>query len=1171
MIISADWKAFLATLRAEGIPIGTGELIRLQLAFEQEPQLDREGLKQLLACTLVKDRQQRETFELLFEQWCPEEKEEEALPEQAPQPEPGPVTTESETVQPALKSPPPEPPPQPPPPRKISRGRLPPETRWFLAVIVVAAGLFLGGLCYWWMQPVPEKLPELPSTADTTPPPQPADELQPVSAFYVWMPEIGLAPFPWVEIAWLPGILGIASSIFLWKRYRRRTRLPEPAPEPSRRDIDWLPWLKLESSGPELLNPEDLRTLVWGIGRFVSDEPTQEIDIAKTVAATANSGGIPELHYRPAVYQREVWLWQDAMTQDPLMERLVTELETALTRAGLPVRVGWFTDTPERIVWREGQVFSTLILEGHRQSALVAILTDGRGLRLADQSDLDKQPLALLLNGLAQWPQLTFVDVGRGRQGLAEVLHPYGLDCIAPEGLPAFLGVRVTGAPPARKGDERLLGELRLWAAALALSPEAVDENEAFALRRALGLTLPSWALRDVSQAGAVEPGETGRFNGPARTPALPGIAAGGQLTWSPQRRAELLNWLAQAEAHGGWVVHSSLLAKTLSFWRARLRQERLRRDDRQNELQPWRETLAVQRLKMERALLLLWQKPRCVTAILYSLYQGPLQEEIRNRLSMLAAWDWRDSKQETTVVFLPWREADQTDTTRYLLGEMGFARQVELRPPSAAKLRAPVILPLAVGLCGGLGALALGISAWAWLQPSKPALRMPAPFDNKVFQALSIQQIERTGLGEYSVAVGTPRHVLQQTAPVGAEVPIQWQWKELPNREKFGNSELWRAGILPQVIRGCESDWPRRSLVIIAADPADKAARQLAVRLLDRGSADAVLLGKDWEAHYREALIQVDAAFTGQDQLLVIVPTKDTPPPQPAEFQGRYTAVAARDFAAMAKALDFAGVKPLPEVWKSWVVKTVNGEQGVLLRGGPAEETDPKSGVRFVQVCGGTFTMGSGDKEEGAYEDERPAHQVALSPFEIAKTEITNAQYRTFKKDHPLNDNRPVVNVSWNEAKDFCENYGYKLPTEAQWEYAARAGTTTRWSFGDDEKQLGQYAWFGKPGDQVHPVGGKLPNPLGLNDMHGNAWEWVQDCYDEKAYSRRIDPLTIDPVETGGSCVSRGLRGGAYWNEGWDLRSADRVRVVPVNRIDFIGVRCVRGPRRQPLDPSTY
>ena len=585
-----------------------------------------------------------------------------------------------------------------------------------------------------------------------------------------------------------------------------------------------------------------------------------------------------------------------------------------------------------------------------------------------------------------------------------------------------------------------------------------------------------------------------------------------------------MLNWLAQAEAHDGRVVRSSLLAKTLGFWRARLRQERLRRDERQNELQqPWRETLAAQRLKMEHALLLLWQKPRWATAILYSLYQGPLQEEIRNRLSMLAAWDWRNSKQEETIVFLPWRETEQTDRTRYLLGEMGFARQVEQRPPSAAKLRPPVLLPLAAGLCGGLGILALGISAWAWMRPAEPVLRMPAPFDNEVFQALSIQQIERTGLGEYSVAIGTPRHVLQQTAPVGAEVPVKWQWKELPNREKFGNSELWRAGTLPQVIRGCEPDWPRRSLVIIATDPNDKAARQLAIRLLDRGSADAVLLGKDWEASLSEELIQVDGAFTGQDQLLVIVPTKDTPPSQPAEFQGRYMAVAAKDFAAMAKALDFAGVKPLPEVWKPWVVKTVNGEQGVLLRGGPAEETDPKSGVRFVQVCGGTFTMGSGKEERMRKMDEKPAHQVALSLIRDRQDRDYQCPISHFQEGSSVKDNRPVVNIDWNDAKDFCEHYGYKLPTEAQWEYAARAGTTTRWSFGDDEKQLGQYAWFKITPRGVQPVGRKLPNPLGLYDMHGNAWEWCWDWYGD--YFKDSRGLSSIPLELFDRRLSRAAR----------------------------------------------
>jgi formylglycine-generating enzyme required for sulfatase activity len=157
------------------------------------------------------------------------------------------------------------------------------------------------------------------------------------------------------------------------------------------------------------------------------------------------------------------------------------------------------------------------------------------------------------------------------------------------------------------------------------------------------------------------------------------------------------------------------------------------------------------------------------------------------------------------------------------------------------------------------------------------------------------------------------------------------------------------------------------------------------------------------------------------------------------------------------------------------------------------------------------------------------------------------------------------VVNVIWEDAKAFCEHYGYSLPTEAQWEYAARAGTTTHWSSGNAEQQLGQYAWFlGNSGNRVQPVGGKLPNPLGLYDMHGNAWEWVTDCYDGGAYTHRKE-LTVDPLETGGRCLLRVLRGGAFWREARILRSADRYRVVPGFWVDDRGFRCVRGPRRRP------
>jgi formylglycine-generating enzyme required for sulfatase activity len=334
---------------------------------------------------------------------------------------------------------------------------------------------------------------------------------------------------------------------------------------------------------------------------------------------------------------------------------------------------------------------------------------------------------------------------------------------------------------------------------------------------------------------------------------------------------------------------------------------------------------------------------------------------------------------------------------------------------------------------------------------------------------------------------------------------------------------------------------------VVIQAEPGDVPARQLAIQLLDRGSADTVLLGTDWAEHLQE-LIQVDASMTTSDQLLLILPPGAPVPVLP--FQGPYGVVETRELHALTTRLEFAGVRKLSEVW---------GEAGVdsslLLRGGPKQTRDPRTGITFVQVCGGTFTMGSDE-----FDWEKPPHPVTLSTFEISQTEITRPQYSESLergKGGP-----PMINVTWHDARAFCEKYGYALPTEAEWEYAARGGSVTRWSFRDDEKQLGNYAWFSdNSGRQVHLAGQKLPNPLGLYDMHGNVWEWVEDCFDENAYKKRPKRL-VDPLVSGG-CRYRVLRGGSSWDDGpWFLRSANRDRYEPGVRDGHLGFRC---GRRQP------
>jgi formylglycine-generating enzyme required for sulfatase activity len=237
--------------------------------------------------------------------------------------------------------------------------------------------------------------------------------------------------------------------------------------------------------------------------------------------------------------------------------------------------------------------------------------------------------------------------------------------------------------------------------------------------------------------------------------------------------------------------------------------------------------------------------------------------------------------------------------------------------------------------------------------------------------------------------------------------------------------------------------------------------------------------------------------------------------------------------------------------------------------------------GMKLRLIPAGEFQMGSTEAD-----DEKPRHLVTISrPFYLGVYPVTQHEYRQVVKKNPSDssgsERLPVETVSWFDAVEFCNALsrkegltpfyskkvqtvevhdwngpGYRLPTEAEWEYACRAGTTTRFSFGDDENALGQYAWYSaNSASETHPVGEKKPNAFGLYDMHGNVWEWCWDGYD----AHYTQSPAVDPRGPG-MAAHRVIRGGSWGFGPRYTRSASRGRFTPEGRDCYLGFRLARG-----------
>lgn len=232
------------------------------------------------------------------------------------------------------------------------------------------------------------------------------------------------------------------------------------------------------------------------------------------------------------------------------------------------------------------------------------------------------------------------------------------------------------------------------------------------------------------------------------------------------------------------------------------------------------------------------------------------------------------------------------------------------------------------------------------------------------------------------------------------------------------------------------------------------------------------------------------------------------------------------------------------------------------------SEKTYHQDGIEFVYIPPGSFMMGSPTNESGRGFRETQ-HRVTLTKgFSMQTTEVTQGQWRAVMGSNPsqfrnCGDECPVEMVSWDDVQKFISKLNrkeggsrYRLPTEAEWEYAARAGSTTRFCFGDEDSRLVEYARYDVNlwGRSTHSVAQKKPNAWGLYDMHGNVWEWCQDIYKSNYYKKSH---TVDPVNDGRK-GSRVIRGGSWNHPPEKLRSADRNKRIQGADRRHIGFRVV-------------
>ncbi|MCC6553600.1 MAG: SUMF1/EgtB/PvdO family nonheme iron enzyme [Polyangiaceae bacterium] len=751
-------EPLLAALREAGLPVGVAETLRVQALVASLGATGDGGgaeLGDLVACALVRSKEDRATFDRVFNEWAETAKETadqaERFPDRPLIPAPAPAG------------------------QTLPRPRRP--RRRLIGAIVAAMGLALAALVLWAVTkpPAPDPPDGTDAALEDASIPNEAGSVD-AAAIDVAAPDGGtgdtgedagagprptqlraralvftVEPPPSLHGAASGALLAMAIGLFagIAALLRRARWLPRVTLRPVREGPAVRPLLPVKAAAAALLSASARDDLAFAVDRFVRDEPSPDLDVPRTIEATIAEGGLPTLVFRPSTEHRTVHLWTDTGARSPLVPRFAAEANAALAAAGLPCERARYHLIPDALESDESGPLSPHDLDEAAHGSAVLLVTDG--LRLAERL---AQPAALqhaapILRLLARWPRVACVAVtAEGRRALAPRRERFKLPIISPDGVEAFLEGqdRRAEAPAARP---LLVGDALAWGAACALSERPVDLPTALALRARLRLATAPWAWDLLL-------GETG---------------AGERLVFAPARRAQWLRWLLDQSAGRGAkrpILEGSLLDRALACWRARYQEERAARAARE-EREPWEHTPAARRLDEELALLDLWDNPDQAAMTLRELH-GDREDEESSRLlrGYATRLDPGDEQEPPPgVILLPWAMSKAAGATRVALQRFGLRvlgaseRRWQLDAPGRVLLAAG----LALGVVVGGGVTALG--RWVLRPTAPPACVAEEGISCDVLSDTAGYRIEARGDGQVAT--------YESTVAPGSIVRVSW------------------------------------------------------------------------------------------------------------------------------------------------------------------------------------------------------------------------------------------------------------------------------------------------------------------------------------------------------------------------------------------------------------